>query len=108
MDPGLLFSVFWFHALHPLIEGDPIVLIALMLVGALIAIQNGSDELAGLLLALMTIKISVVLLPLVFILLWAAGHRRWTILGWTGARFYCLGRLERCCCPTGLFKMPGR
>jgi hypothetical protein len=88
-----LFSVFWFHALHPLIEGDAIVLVALMLVGALVAIQNGSDELAGLLLALMTIKISVVLLPLVFILLWAAGHRRWTILGWTGGTILLLGSI---------------
>jgi hypothetical protein len=35
-----------------LIEGDPIILVALMMVGALIAIRNGADELAGLLLAL--------------------------------------------------------
>jgi hypothetical protein len=80
----LLFAVFWFHSLQPVIEGDPIILVALMMVGALIAIRNGADELAGLLLALATIKLNVVLLPLLLILLWAGAHRRWTIVWWTG------------------------
>jgi hypothetical protein len=79
-----LFAVFWFHSFQPLIEGDPIILVALMLVGALIAIRNGADELAGLLLALTTIRLNVILLPLLFILLWAGAHRRSTILWWMG------------------------
>jgi hypothetical protein len=88
-----LFAVFWFHSLQPLIEGDAIILVALMLVGGLIAIRNGSDELAGLLLGLATIKVNVILLPLVFILLWAVGHRRWTIVWWTGGTTLLLGSI---------------
>jgi hypothetical protein len=88
-----LFSVFWFHSLQPLIEGDPIILVALMITAALVAIRNGSDELAGLLFGLATIKITAVLLPLVFILLWAAGHRRWTIVGWTGGTVLLVGAI---------------
>jgi hypothetical protein len=88
-----LFAVFWFHSLQPLIEGDPIILVALMITAALVAIRNGSDELAGLLFGLATIKITAVLLPLVFILLWAAGHRRWTIVGWTGGTVLLVGAI---------------
>jgi len=88
-----LFAVFWLHSFQPLMEGDPIILVALMLAGALLAIGNESDELAGLLLALATINFYAILLPVAFILFWAGAHRRWTIVGWTGGTMLLLGAI---------------
>ena len=52
----LLFSVFWYHGLAPVILGSPVILISLGMVGVLLAIRAGQDELAGILLGLITIK----------------------------------------------------
>jgi len=78
----LLFSVFWYHALRPVILGNVVILIALAIVGILLAVRAGNDELAGILMALITIKPQVVLLLIVFVLFWAASHRRWKIIIW--------------------------
>ncbi len=66
----LLFSVFWYHALRPVI------------LGILLAIRAGNDELAGILLAFITIKPQVVLLFIVFVCIWAASQGRWKIIIW--------------------------
>ncbi len=78
----LFFSVFWYHALHPVILGDAAILIGLGIVGILLAIRAGQDELAGILLGLVSIMPHVVVLFLVFIIFWAAANRRWKIIGW--------------------------
>ncbi len=78
----LLFSVFWYHALRPVILGNAVILVALGLVAALLAIRAGHDELAGILLGLTTIKPQVVLLVIAFILLWALNKRRGKIVIW--------------------------
>ncbi|MEW6180032.1 MAG: glycosyltransferase family 87 protein [Chloroflexota bacterium] len=78
----LLFSVFWYHALRPVILGNVVILIGLAIVAILLAIRAGHDELAGILMGLITIKPQVVLLLIVFICLWAASNRRWKIVIW--------------------------
>lgn len=78
----LLFSVFWYHALRPVILGNVVILIGLAIVTILLAIRAGHDELAGILMGLITIKPQVVLLLIVFICLWAASNRRWKIVIW--------------------------
>ncbi|GIV66554.1 MAG: hypothetical protein KatS3mg047_0947 [Bellilinea sp.] len=78
----LLFSVFWYHALRPVILGNAVVLIALGVVGILLAVRAGNDELAGILMALITIKPQVVLLFVGYICIWAASQRRWKIIIW--------------------------
>ena len=78
----LLFSVFWYHALRPVILGNVVILIALAIVGILLAIRSGNDELAGILMGLITIKPQVVLLLIVFICIWAASQRRWKVIVW--------------------------
>lgn len=87
----LLFVVFWFHSFQPLIEGDPIILVALMLTGVLVAVRNETDELAGLLLALATILFWAVLLPFMVIFVSALVHQRRTIVGWTIGTMVLLG-----------------
>jgi hypothetical protein len=45
----LIFSIFWYHSLRPLINGNAVILVALALVAAFAALRNGRDELAGVL-----------------------------------------------------------
>ena len=78
----LLFSVFWYHGLRPLINGNAIILVALLLAGGLLAIRTGADELAGVLFAFSTVKPQVVVVFLLFIVVWGIGKRRWRLLGW--------------------------
>ena len=78
----ILFSLVWYHAVRPLINGNAVILVGLLVAGALLAIKNGRDELAGILLALSTIKPQVVVLVFLFILFWGLSHRRWLLVGW--------------------------
>ncbi len=87
--PGLLvllsyflFALIWYHAVRPLINGNAVILVALLVASALLAIKNGRDELAGLLMAVSTIKPQVVLLIFIFIFIWGISHRRWLLVGW--------------------------
>lgn len=77
-----LFTVLWFHAIQPLLDGNVIILVTLLMVGAFLAIRSGADELAGGLLALSTIKPQVVVLVILFIVLWGVINRRWRLLAW--------------------------
>ena len=78
----LLFSVFWYHSLRPLINGNAVILVALFLAGAFAAIKSERDELAGILLALSTIKPHLALLPIIFVVIWTISSGRWKTLGW--------------------------
>lgn len=77
-----LFSVTWYHALRPLILGNAVILVALGVVATLLAMRNNLDELAGVLLALTTIKPQVVVLAVVLIVLWSLVQRRWKVVFW--------------------------
>lgn len=77
-----LFSITWYHAVRPLINGNAVILVALMLTGVILAIRARHEELAGVLLAFSTIKPQVVILITVYILIWAIARRRWKIVGW--------------------------
>lgn len=78
----LLFAIFWYHGLRPLINGNAVILVAVMLTGGMLAMRSGADELAGVLFAFATIKPQVVVLILAFIVVWCFIHRRWRVLGW--------------------------
>lgn len=78
----LIYSLFWYHGLRPLINGNAVILVALGLVGGLLALREGADELAGVLFALTTIKPQVVVLVLAFITLWAMSRGRMRIVWW--------------------------
>lgn len=78
----LIFSLFWYHGLRPLINGNAVILVALGLAGGFLALRNGADELAGVLFALTTIKPQVVVLVLAFVSIWAIANGRWRVVGW--------------------------
>jgi len=78
----LAFTLLWYHAMRPLVLGNVIILQALCIVTAFSAIKDGEDGRAGLLLAFATIKPQVVVVPFIFIFIWAIYQKRWRILGW--------------------------
>ena len=78
----LIFSIFWYHALRPLINGNAVILITLFVVGAIYCIRHKQDELAGVLLAFSTIKPQVVLLIVLYIIYWAIRKKRWQLVIW--------------------------
>jgi hypothetical protein len=79
----LLFAMTWYHSARAVINGNVVVLLAVFIAGALAAIQSGRDELAGVLLALSTIKPQVVILLVIFVWVWAISVRRSRIVLWT-------------------------
>lgn len=75
----VFFSVFWYHGFRPLINGNPSVLVALMIALAFLAIRARHDGLAGFLLAYATIKPQMMVLLAVYILFWSIAQRRWQL-----------------------------
>ncbi len=78
----MVFSLFWYHGLRPIIAGNAIVLIVFCVVFVLFLIIQKQDELAGIILALTTIQIQVVLAFIILILFWSLINRRWRIVFW--------------------------
>lgn len=79
----IAFSVFWYHGVRSIIVGQFAVINAVLMIGALIAVQRRRDVLAGCLLALSTAKPQMPVLLYPFILLWAAYARRWRLVAST-------------------------
>jgi hypothetical protein len=77
-----LFAVFWYHGLRPLINGNAVIFVSVLLAAAFLALRSGRDELAGILLAFSTVKPQVVAIPVVFVLVWTISHGRWRVLAW--------------------------
>ena len=78
----LVFSLFWYHGLRPLVNGNAVILVAVGLTAGLLALRAGSEELAGVLFAFTTIKPQVVVLVLAFVCIWGLFQGRWRLLGW--------------------------
>jgi hypothetical protein len=79
----LIFSVVWYHGFRAVIVGQFAVIEALLMVGALLAIQSHSDAVAGVLLALSISKPQMVILLLPFVLIWAIKSKRGRLVRWT-------------------------
>lgn len=77
-----LFSLAWYHAARPLINGNAVAVVALLFVATLWAIESKREALAGIFLALATIKPHLALLPVIWSLLWMVNQRRWRFVGW--------------------------
>lgn len=76
----LLFSLLWYHAARPLINGNVVILVALMMSLGFLAIRGERDELAGVLLAFTTIKPQLAVLPLLYVVVWSFSKRRFRIV----------------------------
>jgi hypothetical protein len=80
----LIFGLFWVDAAVPLVEGNPVIFTALLMVGILTALDAQMDELAGVLLFLSTFKLEAGLPFILFVLVWAISHRRYRVLAGIG------------------------
>lgn len=74
-----LFGVFWAPAVVSLFTGTLIIFQAVLLLGAIRAIEFNADEIAGALLALTWFNIEVMGLPILLIMFWGLTHRRWRV-----------------------------
>ncbi|MCP4541522.1 MAG: DUF2029 domain-containing protein [Chloroflexi bacterium] len=72
-------SVLFYHNARALLLGQFAILVLLALVAALWAMKRGYDGWAGFFLALSTVKPQMICLAIPWILLWAAGKRRWRL-----------------------------
>ncbi len=80
----LVFMLFSAHTVLPLLSGDPVIWLALLITLALWSLRNGSDELAGALLALSTFKWQAAGLFMLFALIWVMAQKRWRVLAGFG------------------------
>jgi len=78
----LLFVVFWYHGMRPLINGNAVIIVTLLLSAGLLALRNGEQELAGVLFAFSTIKPQVVVIPLAFLFFWSLYRKKYRLIGW--------------------------
>ena len=85
-----LFSTLWYHSVRPIINGNPAVVVALLIVLAFITMRVEQDALAGFFLAFATVKPQMVVLLIPLVLLWALSHRRWTLINATLASLVIL------------------
>ncbi len=76
----MLFSVVWYFGFRSVVLGQFAVFEAVLLSGALLAIQRRRDVLAGVLLALAIAKPQMTFLIVPFVTIWAISARRWTLL----------------------------
>ncbi len=78
----ILFSVLWYHGFRAVILGQFAVIEALLMIGALLAIQRRQDAVGGVLLGLSLSKPQMAALLIPFVFLWAISTRRTLILTW--------------------------
>jgi hypothetical protein len=76
----MLFSILWYHGFRAVVVGQFAVIEALLMAAALLAIQRKRDVWAGFLLALSVAKPQMAFLVAPFTVLWAASHRRWSVV----------------------------
>jgi hypothetical protein len=79
----IIFTLIWYKSARSLINGNAVIVVALLIALSLWAIREKRDFLAGIFLALMTIKPHVVVLFIAFVLAWAVSKSRWKLVGWT-------------------------
>jgi len=77
-----IFSVIWYHAFRPLINGNAVILIGLGITGGLLALRNKSDEMAGVLFAFCSIKPQVILIITIFLYFWSIKQKRFKFIIW--------------------------
>jgi len=76
----LVFILFWYHSVRPLINGNAAIVVALLITAAFYLIRADRDIPAGFLLALSTIKPQMVVLLLPYIVLWGISRKRWRLI----------------------------
>jgi hypothetical protein len=77
-----LFAILWYHAVRGVINGNAVILVSFLISLFFYAVQRNNDSLAGVLLALTTIKPHLVILLVIFTCIWALYRSRWALFLW--------------------------
>lgn len=80
----LLFPATWIFGFMNILASSAVPFVLLAVVGALLLLRAGQDELAGVLLVLPLLKFGIFGPLLLFLLWWALYHRRWRVLAGLG------------------------
>jgi hypothetical protein len=80
----LAFALTWFFSVAALLDASLSILIVLALLGALVALRDFNDEVAGILLAVAAMKLEVTLLLWLFILWGVYSAKRWRVFAGLG------------------------
>jgi hypothetical protein len=93
-------TIFSYHSLAPLVRGNMVIWVTMLIAMFFLAIQGNRQELAGILLALMTIQPLPVLILVLFALVWSFSQRKYLVAWWFlgGVVFFSV---------IGLFLVPG-
>lgn len=86
----LLFSLLWYHAVRGVVNGNAVILIALLLTLVFLLLKKGKDQPAGILLALTTIKPHLVVILIPVVVYWAVRRKRGLFLIWFFGAFMAL------------------
>jgi hypothetical protein len=86
----LIYELFGYHTISPLLSGSSIVLVTCLVGLAFAAVKAGTDELAGILLALSTIQPLAVAPLILFVLVWSGISSRWRLFVWLGGSLIVL------------------
>ncbi|MBT3241270.1 MAG: DUF2029 domain-containing protein [Chloroflexi bacterium] len=76
----LIFTLTWYHAVRPLINGNPAILAAVFISLAFLMITRNRYTAAGVLIAFSTIKPQMVILLVPFVLWWAISRRKTALI----------------------------
>ncbi len=89
----LAFALTWYYSASALLDGSFSVLLTLALLGALVAMRDFNDELAGFLLAITAMKWEITLLPWLLLILAALTTRRWRVFIGIAMTWFVLGAI---------------
>ncbi|PKO05578.1 MAG: hypothetical protein CVU41_10925 [Chloroflexi bacterium HGW-Chloroflexi-3] len=78
----IVFSLFWYHGLRSIINGNAVVFILFLIILSIYAIIHKQDELAGICFAFITIKPQVVFAFIIFLVFWSLTNRRYKVIFW--------------------------
>lgn len=78
----ILFALFWFHGLYPILSGSTVVVATLIVASVFLAVRERQYEFAGVLLGLATIQPHATALFILFVLYWSLRYRKGKIVIW--------------------------
>jgi len=87
----LAFSLAWYYSLVAIADGSFSILLTVALLGALFAMRDFHDEVAGFLLAISAMKWEATLLLWLFIVIGAISARRWRVFSGMAMTWFVLG-----------------
>jgi hypothetical protein len=83
-----VFALFWFPAISVFSRGSEAALMTALFTAALLSIQKGRIEIAGVFLALSTLDLPLTLLAVTLVLIWVISQGGWPLIFWATATIF--------------------